>query len=73
MHVKDIPQLTQLTIPEKMLFLEELWDNIYAEADNVPMPQSHITELDNRLTQYNAHPDKLLSLEELQARITSRR
>jgi putative addiction module component (TIGR02574 family) len=73
MHIKDIPQLDQLSISDKILLVEELWDNIYSEADQVPVPQSHIAELENRLARYTAHPETLLSFDELRTRIESRK
>ena len=48
MRVSDIPEIARLTIPEKILLLEELWDSIASEESNVPVPQSHAA---NRISQ----------------------
>jgi putative addiction module component (TIGR02574 family) len=50
-------------------FVEDLWDSIVSEESVVPVPQSHIDELDRRFQKHEAAPGTLLSLKELQARI----
>jgi putative addiction module component (TIGR02574 family) len=73
MRVSDIPGIARLSTPEKILLLEDLWDTIAANESGVPVPQSHKVELDRRLKRYESDPGKLLSLEELQARIKKRK
>ncbi|ETX08649.1 addiction module protein [Candidatus Entotheonella palauensis] len=73
MRVSDIPEIAQLSISEKLLLVEDLWDSIASDASNLPVPQSHKEELDRRLKNYEASPGKLLSLEELQGRIEARK
>lgn len=69
MRLTDIPEIKKLSTSEKILFVEELWDMISTDEDNIPIPQSHKDELEKRLKQYNANPGSLLSLAELQDRI----
>jgi putative addiction module component (TIGR02574 family) len=73
MRAADISEINRLTTPEKILLVEELWDSIAAEATAVPVPASHMVEIDRRLKRHAAQPEKLLSLEELQARIENRK
>ena len=73
MRVKDIPKIANLSTPEKILLVEDLWDNIVSDESNVPVPQSHRNELDRRLKRYKSDPGSLLSLEELRARIEKRK
>ena len=73
MHVKDIPEINKLSIPEKILLVDDLWDNIYFAEFDVPVPQSHISELDRRLARHKSNPGKLLSLDELRTRIESKK
>ena len=73
MRVSDIPGITELSIPEKLLLVEDLWDSIASDATSLPVPQSHQEELDRRLKSYEASPGNLLSLEELQGRIERRK
>jgi len=73
MKVKDIPEISHLSVPEKILFVEELWDSIVSCDAEVPIPESHKKELDKRFERHSKSPGNLLSLKELQARIESRK
>lgn len=73
MRVNDIPEIGRLSVPEKILLVEDLWDSIASNESSVPIPQSHKEELDRRLRVYTSGHGKLLSLEELQAKIEKRK
>ncbi len=73
MRVSDISEIKKLSTPEKILFVEDLWDSIASDESVVPVPQSHMEELDTRLKRYEAAPGNLLSLEELRTRIERRK
>lgn len=72
MHVDDIPGIARLTVPEKILLLEDLWDSIALEGSSIPVPQSHREELDRRQAQYEKDPGQLLTLDDLRARLEAR-
>ena len=73
MRVKDLPEISKLSTPEKILLVEDLWDSISADESSIPVPDSHKAELDKRLKRYEASPGSLLSLDDLQAKIEKRR
>lgn len=73
MRVNEIPELTKLNIPEKILLIEDLWDTIAAEEATVQIPKKHMMELDRRFEKYSAAPGGLLSLDELRSKIDSRK
>jgi len=73
MHVSDIPEITRLSVPEKILLVEELWDTIALAEEEIPVPQSHIDELERRFERHGMHPGNLLSLDELRSRIARRK
>lgn len=73
MRASDIPEITKLTTAEKILLVEDLWDSIASDESVVPVPQSHLEELDNRLKKYESAPGNLLSLEELRANVERRK
>jgi putative addiction module component (TIGR02574 family) len=73
MRAIDIPEICQLSTPEKILLLEDLWESIASDDSEVPVPESHKEELDRRLERHINSPGELLSLEQLQARIERRR
>ena len=73
MRARDIPGFDNLSIPEKILLVEDLWNSIAAQETNVPVPQSHVDELDRRLKRYKSDPGSLLSFEELREGISRKR
>jgi len=73
MRVIDIPQIKKLGVAEKILLVEDIWDSISSEESAIPIPRSHIKELDRRLARHKSTPGKLLSLDELRKRIESRK
>jgi putative addiction module component (TIGR02574 family) len=73
MRIIDIPEIQQLSIPEKIVLVEDLWDSISSDESSLSVPQSHRDELDRRLDAYESHPGDLLSLEELRSRIGKRK
>jgi putative addiction module component (TIGR02574 family) len=72
MRTIDIPEISHLSTPEKILLLEDLWESIASQESEVPVPESHKEELDKRLERHVHSPGKLLSLKQLQARIERR-
>ncbi|MBI4288831.1 MAG: addiction module protein [Chloroflexi bacterium] len=68
MRVRDIPEISKLSISEKILLVEDLWDSIASDESMVPVPKSHRGELDERLRKYQSAQGNLLSLEELRTR-----
>ncbi len=71
MKPSDIPGIADLSPSEKILLVEDLWDDISLEEGRIDVPDSHKKELDRRLANYKKNPGKLLTLEELQTRINS--
>ena len=69
MLLKDIPEIANLSSPEKILLIEDLWDSIRMDQSGIPVPGSHMEELKRRIAEYRANPGSLLTLEELQERI----
>ena len=72
MRAIDIPEISQLSTPEKILFLEDLWESIASDESEVPVPESHKQELDRRFER-KISPGELLSLDQLQSRIEERK
>ena len=56
MKIADIPQLRDLPVAEKLLLVEELWAEITAQSDSLPLPDWHLREIDQGLADYTANP-----------------
>ncbi len=61
--------IDQLSLAERILLVEEIWDSIAAEAEALEIPQSHKDELDRRLVAYQADPHAGSTWEEVKARL----
>lgn len=73
MRINYTSEIAKLSMAEKILLVEDLWDIIAEDKSNLPVPQSHIDELDRRLQKYRSNPGNILSIEELQERIEKRK
>jgi putative addiction module component (TIGR02574 family) len=73
MKVNEIQEIAKLSIPEKILLVEDLWDNIISNESAIAIPQSHITELKKRFKKYQTDPDNLLTIDELQTKVEKRK
>ncbi|MDR4497281.1 MAG: addiction module protein [Candidatus Scalindua sp.] len=72
MKINDIPEIAQMSIPEKILFIEDRWESVSSMDSKVPVPENHKGELEARLAKDYSLGD-LLSIEELQNRIEKRK
>lgn len=72
MKVNDVPEIAGMSAPEKILFIEDLWDSVSSMDSDVPIPKSRKDELDKRLAK-DYSPGDLLSIEELQNRVGKRK
>ena len=73
LRLDAIPEISGLSTAERILLVEDLWDSIAAEAAPLPVPQSHLDELDRRWARFAVAPGDLLSLEELKATVDAGR
>ncbi|VXD19144.1 conserved hypothetical protein [Planktothrix serta PCC 8927] len=62
-------QILPLTIPEKLQLIEEIWDSVVMDADQIPLTQSQKQELDRRLASYQNIENKGKSWEVVKRRI----
>ena len=47
----------QMTIAERILYVQDLWDRIAADAEHVPLTPTQAAEVDRRLVDYREHPE----------------
>jgi putative addiction module component (TIGR02574 family) len=66
------PSFDQMTTAERILYVQELWDRIAAEAEHQPLTPAEEAELDRRLDDYRAHPETSISWEQARERMRRR-
>jgi putative addiction module component (TIGR02574 family) len=69
----QLADLSQLSIAERIIVVEQIWDSIAADQATVPLTSAHEAELDRRLEAYWKSPNEGASLEEAKARIQAKR
>ncbi len=72
MKIADIPELRDAPLASKLELLEDLWAEITAKSDALPLPEWHVGELDQSLADYRANPREGSSWPEARARILGR-
>ena len=68
----DFAQLLELTVPQKLQLVEDLWDDIASATEELPVPAWQIEELGRRKANYLRNPGSGMSWEEAKRRIRSR-
>jgi putative addiction module component (TIGR02574 family) len=61
--------IERLSVEECLVLVEEIWDSIAAAT---PLTDAQRAELDRRLADHEAHPDDVVSWEEVKFSITAR-
>lgn len=61
-----------LSPSEKLLLVQDLWDDLAADPSAVPVPQEHIDELERRKARLAANPGTGLTWDEVKRRVRAR-
>ena len=70
---ETIPELQSLSPAQKFALAIELWDELASNPDEIPVTDEQLNELDRRFDEYQRDPDKVVTWEEVKARILSTR
>ena len=63
------PELRQLSPAEKLALVSELWDDLAAHPEQVPVAPEQIAELDRRMEAYRQDPTQVTTWEAVKERI----
>ena len=64
--------IDRLSVEERLALVEELWDSIAEGSAAVPLTDAQRAELDRRLADHEAHPDDVVSWDDVKASIAAR-
>lgn len=70
MTATDIPELLKLPSAERLALIEKLWDSLAPTPETVPVPETHLRELERRLE--HPAPDPSLTPAQLTERLRGR-
>lgn len=65
----DIPNYDQLSVTAKLQLVDEIWDDIIASGEQIPVDQWNCEELAMRVAESKADPSALLTREEMWRRV----
>jgi putative addiction module component (TIGR02574 family) len=70
----DLSRLRELSVPERLQLVEDLWDTIAADAPDAALPVTPdlAAELDRRLADHRANPDAAVPWETVRAELMAR-
>jgi putative addiction module component (TIGR02574 family) len=64
--------IDQLSVAQRILLVEEIWDSIAAEEAEIPLTEAQRQDLQRRIAAYEANPKAGSSWEEVKARLRGR-
>jgi putative addiction module component (TIGR02574 family) len=70
MKLAEIPELQAASAEEKIRLIDELWASISPES--LSSPQSHLQELDRRVSVVQKDPSRALTPEEARSKIRAK-
>ncbi|MGE5610186.1 MAG: addiction module protein [Bacillota bacterium] len=65
----SLKDVLELSVAERILLVEEIWDSLAASPDSVPVTEAQKRELDERLQAHQADPASGSSWAEVKGRI----
>jgi putative addiction module component (TIGR02574 family) len=68
-----LKKATQLSVPDRIKLVEDIWDSIAEEPDEFPLTAAQKGELDRRLESMRKNPGRGIPWEEASRRILKRR
>lgn len=57
------PTFDQMTPTERVLYVQDLWDRIAEQPQDLPITEAQRAELQDRLADYQAHPETSIPCE----------
>ncbi len=69
MILEQHPEIQRLAPAEKLALVAELWDDLAANPDDVPVTSAQIAELDHRMEEYRKDPSRTTNWEAIKQRV----
>ena len=69
MILEQHPELSRLSPSDKLMLVNELWDELAANPHQIPVSDEVTAELDRRMEEYRKDPTAVTTWEEVQLRV----
>ena len=69
MNKVSVADVLQLSIPERIRLVEDIWDSIASVPEQITLSPAQREELDRRLQDYREHPSEGSPWEEVRSRL----
>ena len=64
--------IDQLSVPDRLRLVQEIWDSISAEVEAAPLTEEQRQEVDRRLAAHRANPQAAIPWEQVEAEALAR-
>lgn len=71
MRTNVLSKILELSVAQRLLIVEQIWDSIAENPDSVPLTDSQKQELDKRLNSYQRNPEAGSPWKDVKERILS--
>ena len=68
---KEFSKIFEMSVAQRILLVEDIWDSIAENPDTVPLTDSQKKELEKRLNSYYENPESGYSWAEVKEKILS--
>jgi putative addiction module component (TIGR02574 family) len=66
------PEIRSLPVPERLILVEQIWDSIAEDQEQIELTDAQKAELDRRLAAHEDSPESGATWEEVEKRLRSR-
>ncbi len=70
--MKDLG-IDRLSVEDRLALMHEIWDSVSGFVEQCPLTEDEKQMLDRRCAELDAHPENVLTWEEIKARVQGRR
>lgn len=69
----DLAEILKLPAEEKLRLVELLWESLSATPSAIPLDDAHRAAIDEALAEHRAHPDDVMTFDQVVSEVRSRR
>ncbi len=68
----SIQQILKLSVAERILLVETIWDSVEADSNHIPVTDEQIKIVEKRLAEYKKNPSKVKSWDKVKRDLLSK-